>query len=121
MGELDFISEFPSIMARFNISPETVNCGCCPEAPRIPELGYRICQRRRGINSRVVERLIQKRQEYKRQMAGAIPEGRDRPSCHSERATNLALNAFETVRDPSSSRGCGTPQDDSSRDLNCPT
>jgi DNA polymerase-2 len=56
-------------MARFNISPETVNCGCCPEAPRIPELGYRICQRRRGINSRVVERLIQKRQEYKRQMA----------------------------------------------------
>ncbi|MGO8731250.1 MAG: DNA polymerase domain-containing protein [Terriglobia bacterium] len=69
VGELDFISEFPSIMARFNISPETVNCGCCPEAPRIPELGYRICQRRRGINSRVVERLIQKRQEYKRQMA----------------------------------------------------
>ena len=66
VGELDFISEFPSIMARFNISPETVNCGCCPEAPRIPELGYRVCQRRRGINSRVVERLIQKRQEYKR-------------------------------------------------------
>ena len=71
VGELDFISEFPSIMARFNISPETVNCGCCPEAPRIPELGYRICQRRRGINSRVVERLIQKRQEYKRKMAAA--------------------------------------------------
>jgi DNA polymerase-2 len=70
VGELDFISEFPSIMARFNISPETVNCGCCPEAPCIPELGYRICQRRRGITSRVVERLIQKRQEYKRQMTG---------------------------------------------------
>jgi DNA polymerase-2 len=70
VGELDFISEFPSIMASFNISPETVNCGCCPEAPCIPELGYRICQRRRGITSRVVERLIQKRQEYKRQMAG---------------------------------------------------
>ncbi len=71
VGELDFISEFPSIMARFNISPETVNCGCCPEAPRIPELGYRICQRRRGINSRVVERLIRKRQEYKRRMTAA--------------------------------------------------
>jgi len=73
VGELDFVSEFPSIMARFNISPETVNCGCCPEAPRIPELGYRVCQRRRGITSRVVERLIRKRQEYKRQMAGAVP------------------------------------------------
>ena len=68
VGELDFISEFPSIMARFNVSPETVNCRCCPEAPRVPELGYRVCQRRRGITSRVVERLIRKREEYKRRM-----------------------------------------------------
>jgi DNA polymerase-2 len=65
VGELDFISEFPSIMARFNVSPETVNCRCCPNAPRVPELGYRVCQRRRGITSRVVERLIQKRELYK--------------------------------------------------------
>ena len=48
VAELDFVSQFPSIMARFNISPETVNCPCCPDAPRIPELGYRICQKRRG-------------------------------------------------------------------------
>ena len=61
VAELDFVSQFPSIMARFNISPETVNCPCCPDAPRIPELGYRICQKRRGITSRVVERLIAKR------------------------------------------------------------
>lgn len=67
VAELDFISEYASIMARFNISPETVNCGCCPDAPRVPELGYRICQRRRGITSRVVERLIEKRQIYKQQ------------------------------------------------------
>jgi len=71
VGELDFISEYPSIMARFNISPETVNCPCCPQGPRIPELGYRICQRRRGITSRVVERLIWKREEYKKLMATA--------------------------------------------------
>jgi len=128
VGELDFISEFPSIMTRFNISPETVNCGCCPEAPRIPELGYRICQRRRGITSRVVERLIQKRQEYKRQMAGdtgeiADPQEQGAAPAGSQAVIlirqptekNLALNVFKTVRDPSSSRGCGTPQDDSSR------
>ncbi|MGA2072179.1 MAG: DNA polymerase domain-containing protein [Terriglobia bacterium] len=129
VGELDFVSEFPSIMARFNISPETVNCGCCPEAPRIPELGYRICQRRRGITSRVVERLIQKRQEYKRQMTsaafavGAVREPPLQPVILSE-AKNLALNVFKTVQDPSSSRGCGTPQDDSSRNsaaCNTPT
>ena len=70
VAELDFISEFPSIMARFNVSPETVNCRCCPNAPRVPELGYRVCQRRRGITSRVVERLIAKREEYKRRIAG---------------------------------------------------
>src|SRR3989304_4827732 len=63
VAELDFISEFPSIMARFNVSPETVNCRCCPDAPRVPELAYRGCQRRRGIPSRVGERLIAKREE----------------------------------------------------------
>jgi DNA polymerase-2 len=42
VAELDFVSEFPSIMARFNISPETMNCPCCPQAPRLPELGYRV-------------------------------------------------------------------------------
>ena len=66
VAELDFVSQFPSIMARFNISPETVNCPCCPDAPRIPELGYRICQKRSGITSRVVERLIAKRTQLKK-------------------------------------------------------
>jgi DNA polymerase-2 len=65
VAELDFVSEFPSIMAKFNISPETINCPCCPQAPRVPELGYRVCQRHRGITSRVVERLIAKRRKYK--------------------------------------------------------
>jgi len=68
VAELDFVSEYPSIMAHFNISPETVNCPCCPEAPRIPELGYRVCERRRGITSRVVKGLIEKRTEWKRRL-----------------------------------------------------
>jgi DNA polymerase-2 len=61
-------------MARFNISPETVNCPCCPDAPRIPELGYRICQKRRGITSRVVERLIAKRCELKKLLKTTAPD-----------------------------------------------
>jgi DNA polymerase-2 len=79
VAELDFVSEYPSIMARFNISPETVNCPCCPDAPRVPELGYRVCQKRRGITSRVVERLIAKRGELKqcsaRLQAGTLVAG----------------------------------------------
>ncbi len=74
VAELDFVSEYPSIMARFNISPETVNCPCCPDAPRVPELGYRICQRRRGITSRVVERLITRRTQLK-QAQHSAPDG----------------------------------------------
>jgi DNA polymerase-2 len=74
VAELDFVSQFPSIMARFNISPETVNCPCCPDAPRIPELGYRICQKRRGITSRVVERLIAKRSALKKLLKTSSPE-----------------------------------------------
>ena len=74
VAELDFVSQFPSIMARFNISPETVNCPCCPDAPRIPELGYRVCQKRRGITSRVVERLIAKRIELKKLQTTADPD-----------------------------------------------
>jgi len=78
VAELDFVSEYPSIMARFNISPETVNCPCCPNADRVPELGYHVCQKRRGITSRVVERLIAKRKELKRYQKAAIPDAAER-------------------------------------------
>jgi DNA polymerase-2 len=74
VAELDFVSEYPSIMAKFNISPETVNCPCCMDAPRVPELGYRICQKRRGITSRVVERLIVKKTDLKIRQRAAPPE-----------------------------------------------
>jgi DNA polymerase II len=75
VAELDFVSEYPSIMARFNISPETINCPCCPDAPRVPELGYRVCRARRGITSRVVERLIAKRSELKRLCSATLQGG----------------------------------------------
>ena len=78
VAELDFVSEYPSIMARFNISPETVNCPCCPDAPRVPELGYRVCRMRRGITSRVVERLIAKRSELKQRLRAALAESEAR-------------------------------------------
>ena len=85
VAELDFVSEYPSIMARFNISPETVNCPCCPDAPRVPELGYRVCQRRRGITSRVVERLIAKRSELKKMCSARLQAGTlDASTCPPE-------------------------------------
>ncbi len=64
VAELDFASMFPSIMARFNVSPDTINCGCCQNA-LVPELGYSICQRWPGIVSRTVGPIIEKREQYK--------------------------------------------------------
>lgn len=93
VAELDFVSEYPSIMAKFNISPETINCNCCSDAPRVPELGYRICQRRRGITSRVVERLIQKRQLYK-QRAREQPERASEYKLHRDALKWLLVCCF---------------------------
>lgn len=77
VGELDFASMFPSIMARFNVSPETVNCRCgCPA--RVPEIGYRLCQRRRGLVPQVVEPVIAKRLHYKNLLAQATDETKRR-------------------------------------------
>ena len=72
-AEIDFVSMYPSIMARFNISPETVNCKCCPDhqgglSHRVPEIGYSICQKRRGLVPETVEPLIRKRVEYKKRI-----------------------------------------------------
>lgn len=63
--EIDFASMFPSIMVNYNVSTETVNCKCCTEAV-VPELGYHICKKRRGIVPAVLEPLLKKRVEFKR-------------------------------------------------------
>ena len=65
VAELDFASMYPTLMAKFNLSPETVNCACCPQAPRVPEAGYRICTRQKGLIPKTVEPLLIKRQQYK--------------------------------------------------------
>ena len=42
VAELDFVSMYPSIMVKYNVSPETVNCHCCHNTA-VPELRYTIC------------------------------------------------------------------------------
>jgi DNA polymerase elongation subunit (family B) len=67
VGEIDFSSMYPSLMEKYNISAETVLCGCCPDSGlRIPELGFNICEKRRGIVPKVLEFAVTKRLHYKR-------------------------------------------------------
>jgi DNA polymerase elongation subunit (family B) len=67
VGEVDFSSMYPSLMTKYNISAETVLCGCCPDSRlRIPELGFNICEKRKGIVPKVLEFAVTKRLRYKR-------------------------------------------------------
>lgn len=67
IGEVDFSSMYPSLMANNNISAETVLCKCCPNSHlRIPELNYHICEKRAGIVPKTLKLVITKRLQYKR-------------------------------------------------------
>lgn len=66
VGELDFSSLYPNIMLRKNISAETVQCECCPDSQnRVPELGWNVCERRKGIIPKAIEIVVTKRLLYK--------------------------------------------------------
>jgi DNA polymerase I len=67
VGEVDFSSMYPSLMAKYNISAETVLCNCCPDSGlRIPELGFNICEKREGIVPKVLSFAVTKRLLYKK-------------------------------------------------------
>jgi DNA polymerase elongation subunit (family B) len=66
VGEVDFASMYPTLMAVHNISAETVLCSCCPDSTlRVPELGYNICQKRVGIVPNTLRLILKKRADYK--------------------------------------------------------
>lgn len=67
VGEIDFSSMYPSLMAKYNISAETVLCDCCPDSSlRFPELDFHVCEKRRGIVPKVLEFAVKKRLLYKK-------------------------------------------------------
>jgi DNA polymerase-2 len=78
VGELDFASMYPSLMDRYNISPETINCGCCRPGLPVPEIGFHTCARRRGLIPAVLSPVLAKRRLLKeRQKAAGSAEERD--------------------------------------------
>lgn len=60
--ELDYASLYPNIMVVHNISPETMLCPCCPDSSkRVPQLGYHICRKQKGLLPEVLEPILQRR------------------------------------------------------------
>ena len=78
VGELDFASMYPSLMDRYNISPETVNCACCRPGLPVPEIRAHTCLRRRGLVPDTIAPILLKRRLLKeRQKAAKDPEARE--------------------------------------------
>jgi DNA polymerase-2 len=78
VGELDFASMYPSLMDRYNISPETINCACCRPGRPVPEIGTHTCERRRGLVPDTIAPILAKRRLLKeRQKEASDPEARD--------------------------------------------
>lgn len=62
--KFDFASMYPSIIDKYNLSPETLVCD--PTAERtVPGLGYGVSENERGLIPSVVAPVIKRRQYYK--------------------------------------------------------
>lgn len=68
--ELDFSSLYPALIAKHNLGAETILCTCCkPEALPVqnfvPQVGFHVCARRRGLVPGVLEKLVHRRSRLK--------------------------------------------------------
>ncbi len=73
--ELDFTSLYPFIMINYNISPETLGCGCCKgDGNKVPGLGYHTCVRRKGLLAKVLGPVVRRRVFYKRRARADGPD-----------------------------------------------
>ncbi len=88
IAEMDFVSMYPTIMVEHNVSPETVNCGCCDNRA-VPELGYSICERREGIVPATLRAVVRKRGLYKQQKKQLKAAGDPRWTLYDRRQNAL--------------------------------
>jgi len=67
LAVLDFQSLYPSIIASYNIAPETVNCDCCKGGE---VEGVRLCREKRGFIPSLLRGLIEERSRIKEKLEG---------------------------------------------------
>ncbi len=63
--ELDFGAYYPSLIVSRNLSSDTLNCDCCPDADMVPDLGAHFCARRQGHQSGALEPFVLHRRYVK--------------------------------------------------------
>jgi DNA polymerase elongation subunit (family B) len=89
VGELDFASLYPSIIYRYNISAETVNCSCCnrESGHAVDRLDMHICRHQDGIVAKSLYLPLSKRFEYKKLRDSATDK--ELKAIYGERAASL--------------------------------
>jgi DNA polymerase-2 len=60
VAALDYAALYPTIMVRHNVSAETLCCGCCDNRA-VPEAGYAIGTRRRGLIPQLLAPVLARR------------------------------------------------------------
>lgn len=75
---VDFASLYPSIIATYNISIDTLNCTCCKDSGyKVPEFPYWFCKNRKGFEAQAVEELLIERLELKKQLKKLDPDSHE--------------------------------------------
>ncbi len=71
---LDFASMYPSIMVKFNISPDTLVKGKCDDCYVAPEVGHKFRKKPDGFFKRILTMLIERRRKIKEEMKKLNPD-----------------------------------------------
>lgn len=88
VGEIDFASLYPSIIRKYNISAETLNCSCCSTIGyKIEGLDLHICRIQNGIVAESLKLPLEKRFKYRRLRDKA--QNQQQKQIYNERAAAL--------------------------------
>ena len=76
VAELDFVSLYPNIMLKKNVSSDTINCDCCTskldnKVPGLEHL-YHLCKERMGIVPLSLKTILARRLEYKNRKKNSL-------------------------------------------------
>ncbi|OGP50432.1 MAG: hypothetical protein A2Y79_05915 [Deltaproteobacteria bacterium RBG_13_43_22] len=104
VAEIDFVSMYPNIMVQHNISPETMLCRCCPE-PVVPEAGYNICRKRKGLVPETLEPILKLRAELKARSRAGHPE-KPRYGCMQKALKWMLVTCFGYMGYKNARFGC---------------
>jgi len=90
VAELDFVSLYPNIMLKKNISSETIICDCCytDSDNKVPELEhlYHICKKRIGIVPASLKIIVDRRLEYKSRKNNILLNNKNRSRYNKRQA-----------------------------------